>query len=80
MGLNALVTRDDGLRYSLARGNLFPVKVLRKERCKRHKASMMAHKVRVLPYKTFRMNPNCCAPYNGDFDGDFFWSQKVGSK
>jgi hypothetical protein len=66
MDLNALVTRDDGLRYSLARGNSFPVKVPRKGRYKRHKASMMAHKVRVLPYKTFRMNPNCCAPYNAD--------------
>jgi len=30
----------------------------------------MAHEVRVLPYRTFRINPNVCAPYNADFDGD----------
>ena len=35
-----------------------------------HKMSMMAHQVRVLPGKTFRINPNVCAPYNADFDGD----------
>ncbi|MBN2457847.1 DNA-directed RNA polymerase subunit A' [Candidatus Woesearchaeota archaeon] len=35
-----------------------------------HRMSMMCHKVRVLPHKTFRMNPAVCAPYNADFDGD----------
>ena len=35
-----------------------------------HRMSMMAHKVRVLPYKTFRMNLAVCPPYNADFDGD----------
>ncbi len=35
-----------------------------------HKMSMMAHFVKVLPYKTFRMNPAVCAPYGADFDGD----------
>jgi DNA-directed RNA polymerase beta' subunit len=35
-----------------------------------HKMSMMAHKVRVLDYSTFRLNVNVCAPYNADFDGD----------
>nr|AIF00803.1 DNA-directed RNA polymerase subunit A' (rpoA1) [uncultured marine group II/III euryarchaeote KM3_139_C07] len=35
-----------------------------------HRMSMMCHRVRVLPYKTFRMNPCVCAPYNADFDGD----------
>lgn len=35
-----------------------------------HKMSMMAHRVRVLPGKTFRINPAVCAPYNADFDGD----------
>ncbi len=35
-----------------------------------HKMSMMAHRVRVLPGKTFRVNPAVCAPYNADFDGD----------
>ncbi len=35
-----------------------------------HKMSMMCHKVRVLPGKTFRLNPAVCSPYNADFDGD----------
>ncbi|MEM4390847.1 MAG: DNA-directed RNA polymerase subunit A' [Candidatus Diapherotrites archaeon] len=35
-----------------------------------HRLSMMAHKVRVMPGKTFRMNPIVCKPYNADFDGD----------
>ena len=35
-----------------------------------HKMSMMAHKVRVLPGKTFRLNLSVCPPYNADFDGD----------
>ncbi|MBS3121706.1 DNA-directed RNA polymerase subunit A' [Candidatus Woesearchaeota archaeon] len=35
-----------------------------------HRVSMMCHRVRVLPNKTFRLNPAVCAPYNADFDGD----------
>uniref|UniRef100_A0A6C0BK67 DNA-directed RNA polymerase n=1 Tax=viral metagenome TaxID=1070528 RepID=A0A6C0BK67_9ZZZZ len=35
-----------------------------------HKMSMMAHRVKVLDGKTFRLNVNVCAPYNADFDGD----------
>jgi len=35
-----------------------------------HRMSMMAHKVRVLPYRTFRLNLLVCPPYNADFDGD----------
>jgi DNA-directed RNA polymerase beta' subunit len=35
-----------------------------------HRMSMMAHRVRVMPYNTFRMNPNATTPYNADFDGD----------
>ncbi|MEA3229680.1 MAG: DNA-directed RNA polymerase subunit A', partial [archaeon] len=35
-----------------------------------HKMSLMAHRVRVLPYKTFRLNLTVCTPYNADFDGD----------
>jgi len=35
-----------------------------------HRMSMMCHKIRVLPYKTLRLNPVVCAPYNADFDGD----------
>ena len=35
-----------------------------------HRMSIMSHKVRVLPWKTFRFNECDCAPYNADFDGD----------
>ncbi|MDD4049634.1 MAG: DNA-directed RNA polymerase subunit A' [Candidatus ainarchaeum sp.] len=35
-----------------------------------HRSSIMGHKVKVLPGKTFRLNPISCAPYNADFDGD----------
>ncbi|MBI4441033.1 DNA-directed RNA polymerase subunit A' [Candidatus Woesearchaeota archaeon] len=35
-----------------------------------HKMSMMCHRIRVLPGKTFRLNPAVCHPYNADFDGD----------
>ncbi len=35
-----------------------------------HRMSIMAHIVRVLPGKTFRLNLLVCPPYNADFDGD----------
>jgi len=35
-----------------------------------HRMSMMCHRVKVLPYKTLRLNPAVCHPYNADFDGD----------
>ncbi|UCE92425.1 MAG: DNA-directed RNA polymerase subunit A' [Methanobacteriota archaeon] len=35
-----------------------------------HRMSIMAHEVRVMPYKTFRFNLCVCPPYNADFDGD----------
>src|SRR5579863_142450 len=35
-----------------------------------HRMSVMAHSVRVLPYRTFRLHPSVCPPYNADFDGD----------
>ena len=35
-----------------------------------HKMSMMSHKVRILPYSTFRLNLSVTPPYNADFDGD----------
>jgi DNA-directed RNA polymerase subunit A' len=35
-----------------------------------HRMSIMAHRVKVMPYKTFRLNPSVCPPYNADFDGD----------
>jgi DNA-directed RNA polymerase subunit A' len=35
-----------------------------------HKMSIMAHRIKVLPNKTFKLNPAVCPPYNADFDGD----------
>jgi len=33
-----------------------------------HRMSMMAHRVKVMPGKTFRLNVYVCRPYNADFD------------
>ncbi len=35
-----------------------------------HKGSLMAHFVKVLPGRTFRVHPSAATPYNADFDGD----------
>jgi len=35
-----------------------------------HRMSMMAHRVKVVPYRSFRFNLSVCPPYNADFDGD----------
>jgi DNA-directed RNA polymerase beta' subunit len=35
-----------------------------------HKMSMMCHRVKVMPYNTFRLNVLVTSPYNADFDGD----------
>ena len=35
-----------------------------------HRMSIMCHKIRVLPGRSFRLHPAVCNPYNADFDGD----------
>ncbi len=35
-----------------------------------HKQSLMAHRARILPHRTFRIHPAVTFPYNADFDGD----------
>lgn len=35
-----------------------------------HKQSLMSHRVKVLPGRTFRLHPATAAPYNADYDGD----------
>jgi len=35
-----------------------------------HRVSIMAHRARVMPNRTFRFNECVCTPYNADFDGD----------
>lgn len=35
-----------------------------------HKLSIMSHRAKVRPWRTFRLNECACNPYNADFDGD----------
>ena len=35
-----------------------------------HKYSMLCHRIKVMPYNTFRLNVCVCSGYNADFDGD----------
>lgn len=35
-----------------------------------HKMSIMGHRIRIMPYSTFRLNLSVTSPYNADFDGD----------
>ncbi|EJU06145.1 subunit of DNA dependent RNA-polymerase [Dacryopinax primogenitus] len=35
-----------------------------------HKLSIMCHRVKVRPWRTFRLNECVCGPYGADFDGD----------
>ncbi|XP_051201329.1 DNA-directed RNA polymerase II subunit RPB1 [Lolium perenne] len=35
-----------------------------------HKMSIMGHRVKIMPYSTFRLNLSVTTPYNADFDGD----------
>lgn len=35
-----------------------------------HRMSIMAHHVRITPWRTFTLNITVCPPYNADFDGD----------
>ncbi len=35
-----------------------------------HRMSIMAHKAKIMPYRTFRLNLCETIPYNADFDGD----------
>lgn len=35
-----------------------------------HKMSIMSHRAKILPHRTFRFNECVCSPYNADFDGD----------
>ena len=35
-----------------------------------HRMSIMCHRAKIRPWRTFRFNECVCAPYNADFDGD----------
>jgi hypothetical protein len=54
---------------------------MRNHRVKKlHKGSMQGFRLRILPWKTFRMNLASCKQFNSDFDGDEikYWSQTGG--
>ena len=34
-----------------------------------HKMNIMGHRARILPFKSFRLNPCVTTPYNADYDG-----------
>lgn len=35
-----------------------------------HRLSILSHKAKIRPWRTFRLNECACNPYNADFDGD----------
>lgn len=35
-----------------------------------HRVSIMAHRTRIMPWRSLRFNECVCTPYNADFDGD----------
>ena len=35
-----------------------------------HKMSIMGHRIKIMPYSTFRLNLSVTSPYNADFNGD----------
>lgn len=35
-----------------------------------HKMSIMGHRIKIMPYSTFRLNLSVTSPYNAAFDGD----------
>eukprot|EP00771_Trimastix_marina_P000587 gnl/Trimastix_PCT/1604.p1 GENE.gnl/Trimastix_PCT/1604~~gnl/Trimastix_PCT/1604.p1 ORF type:complete len:1642 (+),score=662.43 gnl/Trimastix_PCT/1604:291-4928(+) len=35
-----------------------------------HRMSIMGHRIKIMPYSTFRLNLSVTTPYNADFDGD----------
>ena len=80
------VIRDDGVRIDLRYGNRDELVlqvgyiverhladddiVLFNRQPSLHKMSMMGHRVKVMPWSTFRLNLSVTTPYNADFDGD----------
>lgn len=59
-----------GAGYTIERQMMDGDTVLFNRQPSLHRMSIMCHSVKVLPGKTFRLNPVVCPPYNADFDGD----------
>ena len=79
------IIRNDGLRLDLRQPNVqkhlqpgYKVErhvqdgdiVMFNRQPSLHKMSIMGHRMRIMPYSTFRMNLSVTTPYNADFDGD----------
>jgi len=79
------IIRNDGLRLDLSKPNVQTVLqpgykverhvqdgdiVMFNRQPSLHKMSIMGHRIKIMPYSTFRMNLSCTSPYNADFDGD----------
>ncbi|MCQ2069530.1 MAG: DNA-directed RNA polymerase subunit A' [archaeon] len=64
------VAEGIGIDYTIERQLINGDVVLFNRQPSLHRMSIMAHRVRVMPGKTFRFNLTDCAPYNADFDGD----------
>ncbi len=85
-GAKSIVRGKDGRMISLKHVNTKEIKLYNGDTVNRHlmdgdiilfnrqptlhRMSMMGHRVRVLPYNTFRLNVQVVRPYNADFDGD----------
>jgi DNA-directed RNA polymerase II subunit RPB1 len=63
---NFILKLGDTLERHLSNGDI----VLLNRQPSLHKMSMMGHRVKTLPYSTFRLNLSVTTPYNADFDGD----------
>ena len=79
------IIRNDGLRLDLRQPNVmkhlqpgYKVErhvqdgdiVMFNRQPSLHKMSIMGHRIKIMPYSTFRMNLSVTSPYNADFDGD----------
>ncbi len=64
------VAENIGLGWSVDRQLMDGDVVLFNRQPSLHRPSVMAHRVRTMPGKAFRLNPSVCFPYNADFDGD----------
>lgn len=64
--INCIIKEGDIIERHLINGD----NVLFNRQPSLHKMSMMGHKVKIIDYNTFRLNPSVTSPYNADFDGD----------
>ena len=85
-GAKSIVRAKSGRMISLKHVNTMEIKLFKGDTVNRHlvdgdiilfnrqptlhRLSMMGHRVRVLPFNTFRLNVTVTRPYNADFDGD----------